>query len=200
MSKDSIYLGEKCFIDENFSSVLKSVKVVNQKDTNNQLLKKKCSSGVQRNHRKPITRLKYPGPYFCDHCEKICPSRPAMSSHLKFRHFKTGEFECKECPKVFRERFMLTNHVRACHLKIKPFACKICFYKTALEGGLKRHMKLVHGEKTPCPICGKLVTIVDLHIQTVHKEPKVSCKICFRNFKSSEILENHLKLKHKDAK
>lgn len=185
---------------ENYFSDLKPAAIYNKKIAVNQVQLKNDSKHVPKKVRKPITRLKYPGPYFCDHCEKISPSRPAMSSHLKFRHFKSGNFQCKECPKEFRENYLLTNHVNACHLKIKPFACNVCKYKSALEGSLKRHIKLMHGKKSSCPVCGKLVSNLEEHVKSVHSESRVVCGICCRNFKNSDSHERHVKLMHKDTK
>lgn len=69
---------------------------------------------------------------------------------------------------------------------------------------IKKHIEHVHGErKVTCKICGKLYTCLEnlkLHMR-YHDEPKYMCEIqnCGKRFHQKILLEHHM-LKHSEKK
>ncbi|KAK3790168.1 hypothetical protein RRG08_010786 [Elysia crispata] len=86
----------------------------------------------------------------------ILPVSEVMTSGsvLTGRSTESHQYLC-QCGKSFEKSAYLANHKRwACKLKEKKAQCEDCKSWFASEGGLRRHMRQVHGGIIRCEECG----------------------------------------------
>ena len=103
---------------------------------------------------------------------------------------------CNVCGKSLHKA-SLDMHMRRAHTNGPPekkYNCEICGKAFGYEDALKRHIRKTHGEKTPCPECGKKVRRLKLHIRDVHtpdQEKKLKCQDCGKGFDDTRRLDQH---------
>ena len=88
-------------------------------------------------------------------------------------------FKCDDCGKTFKRHTALGNHKRT-H---GDFKCKFCDKKFMIRGNLSRHER-VH---------------VFHEYHNSKQKPFFECEFCNGLFTSSQSLDSHLKLKHKEC-
>lgn len=132
------------------------------------------------------------GPFICDKCGSSFPTRTSFLSHISFHHGPISF--CDLCPRSFVRKTLLSVHMKKDHLKLRPFECHVCSHESSSRGNLKIHM-LLHGPKTECQICHKLVSNIKIHL-TNHV--KVQCSVCCK-FCSKASIIYHMKT-HRNRK
>ncbi|CAG9761221.1 unnamed protein product [Ceutorhynchus assimilis] len=125
--------------------------------------------------------------YICE----ICPDKSytqigGLILHMRKVHLKKPTCTCNYCGKQFYEKHYLETHIRQWHTGERPFSCEICGKAFSCNGTLLRHRKDSHGEKRPCPKCGKMYTEGELrkHLKRHKireegiKRKKYTCEYC----------------------
>jgi len=129
----------------------------------------------------------------CDKCEKIVQSLND-GRHKCGKPMKkplTEPIACNYCGKEFNSAGGIEYHVKTAHLK-ETAECPICF-KTYPKLGLAGHMT-IHKPKTACDFCGKLVSRMKEHLETMHKdesEMRFRCDLCGKGFSTNNKLRDH---------
>ena len=124
------------------------------------------SASSLRQHIRTIHQGQYK--FNCDRCDYGTDNYDCLTSHKARKHRvrqKTPNgrvivFACKKCKKEFDAPHLLRKHEtnQTCTRK-KTIPCPDCtrFYKT--KEGLQYHQEQQHkGKKSPCSICGKMVS------------------------------------------
>lgn len=114
----------------------------------------------------------------CDVCGKSVVTRAAVEEHLNL-HFKCPHLFCDLCPKSFRDKKGIQIHLTS-HLPEKPFTCKKCGFGTIYKHSLFLHRALHREERTECPLCHKMVTVLKTHMKRTHtrNDKQVQCELC----------------------
>ena len=129
----------------------------------------------------------------CEKCEKIVMDLAEghhKCSKLK-KHQPKGPFICKHCGVEFNSHGGMDYHVKAQHIK-EMVECPVCL-KTLPKLNFASHMA-VHKPKTPCNICGKLVSKMKDHMESMHvddSDMKARCDACGKGFPSDQKLRDH---------
>lgn len=130
------------------------------------------------------------GPYTCDYCGIISPSRTMFSRHLRCTHFHemtTCDLCGKSCGKI-----QLLAHMKKFHSRIGKQICKICGFRTLSPYALKDH-KISHGLMQKCPICNDFYENIERHIRSHSRKPrnKYKCHTC--GMIVSDVRRHHIK-------
>ena len=128
----------------------------------------------------------------CPKCDKIVqdPDGPHKCTREKPAQPK-GPFICQHCGKEFNTQGGRYCHISTAH-STETVQCHICaksFNKTAIYP----HM-LSHKPKEPCTICGKVVSKMRNHMETMHQnesEMKHRCDVCGRGFSTPQKMRDH---------
>ncbi|CAH1780664.1 unnamed protein product [Owenia fusiformis] len=86
--------------------------------------------------------------YSCSVCDKEFVSEPALNEHVARTHDPTspGMFKCSLCNAEFPSRSELDNHNTVQHSpSITGLKCPVCGVESDTEGGLMKHLQMVHG-------------------------------------------------------
>ncbi len=145
-------------------------------------------------------------PFKCDTCDKAFAQEAHFTVHKRIH---TGEkpFSCDTCGKTFTQRGSLTEHKRI-HTGEKPYSCELChtsyMYKLSLSahkksvGHLIKKLEIESSKNTVPPSastsfvdCGEADTSFFVACSEVPKKESFSCDVCFKIFKSKEILSIH---------
>ncbi|XP_076263449.1 uncharacterized protein LOC143198220 isoform X1 [Rhynchophorus ferrugineus] len=125
--------------------------------------------------------------YVCELCpDKAYTQIGGLILHRRKVHLKKPTCTCNYCGKQFYEKHYLETHIRQWHTGERPFSCEICGKSFSCNGTLLRHRKDSHGEKKPCPKCGKMYTEGELrkHLKRHKireegiKRKKYTCEYC----------------------
>ena len=124
------------------------------------------SASSLRQHIRTIQQGQYK--FKCDRCDYGTDNYDCLTSHKARKHRvrqktpkgKVIVYACKKCKKEFDAPHLLRKHEtnETCTRK-KTIPCPDCtrFYKT--KEGLQYHQEQQHkGKKSPCSICGKMVS------------------------------------------
>lgn len=149
----------------------------------------------------------------CDKCEEVFQSKILLRRHDIDNHYKGTTkrgtknrrrvYFCGLCDKEYEYKKYLDDHVRSFHKKERNRQCPIC-HRCFYHRDIKKHIEHVHGEKRiSCKVCGKLYTCLEnlkLHMR-YHEDPKFICNVgnCGKKF-HQKILWEHHKLKHSTEK
>lgn len=128
------------------------------------------------------------GPFICDNCGSRLSRRSSFLTHLAIYHSNVS-FSCDLCRRSFTRKGLLAIHMEKDHLKNNLFKCHVCLHNASGRQALKVHM-LLHGQKTECKICHKLVSNMYLHLRA---HVKLKCFIC------SKIYPKNQKSRHMKA-
>ena len=145
----------------------------------------------------------------CEKCEKIVQS--ITDGHHKcakpVKKPLAAPIVCNYCGKEFNSEGGISYHVKTVHLK-ETAECPICF-KTYPKAGLSGkgensefilyHLFLpghmaIHRPKTACDFCGKLVSRMREHMESMHQadsEMSYRCDLCGKGFPTSQKLRDH---------
>jgi hypothetical protein len=112
----------------------------------------------------------------CTLCEKRFVNKSALKNRIKQIHLsETPTYRI--CHKKYKD---LYYHVKYVHEKIRSYECSYCEKRFQTMKLMYNHVHSIHmGEKTNCPVCGKVLTIPSLneHVESEHKEQKKGVKI-----------------------
>lgn len=136
------------------------------------------------------TSTVHKGPYICDYCGTVTPSRALFSRHLRCTHFAkmiTCDLCGKSCSKIH-----LIGHLKKFHRRIGKQICKICGFRTLSPYALKDH-KISHGLMQKCPICNDFFENIKKHIRYHSRNPrnKYKCPTCEELV--TDVRTHHLK-------
>ena len=137
----------------------------------------------------------------CGHCCQTFEDKSEVSKHINSLHRtkkKQKEIVCDICGKTFTNETHLRTHLgsRGCKLLDLPtLQCQNCSFQTKNQAYLNKHIRTVH-ERSPCPICGKLVpkTRLKTHMTIFHTEDHAKpfqCKICGKGFATRLAFQEH---------
>ena len=103
----------------------------------------------------------------CHECKETLDTEEALGRHMILHH---PGVKCHECDEVFLNSLQLNRHIQSVHATQpeEPFACELC--------------GLVLGT----------FTILQEHINIVHKPEIKPCKYCEKILYSNETLEEHM--------
>ncbi|CAG9827899.1 unnamed protein product [Diabrotica balteata] len=134
---------------------------------------------------------------------KIClqqfKGKPSLNTQMKLH---TDEnLKCEYCSKQFTEKNQFQRHLLT-HKGKKPYQCDFCFRKFKVMSTLTIHLRTHIGDKPfECDICYEKFWENDQclkhkrkHIKKLHTEEKIlKCEKCFKECRSSLLLEKHLR-------
>ncbi|XP_063706343.1 transcription factor grauzone-like [Culicoides brevitarsis] len=154
------------------------------------LLVKRCLQSHMKTHQ-PRIKLQ------CDLCKKFLQSRKAMIYHMTQQHLpknpEKDQILCSICAKSFASMDRFNHHLRYHHDNTTG-KCPDCHIVMRLEN-LRVHRKRVHEiKKVSCPICFKEFKNNDRlrgHKIKVHVEPKFECDICQKKYKTKDKMQEH---------
>ncbi|EAA12990.4 AGAP011418-PA, partial [Anopheles gambiae str. PEST] len=137
-------------------------------------------------------------PFACQFCPKRFKSPNAHRTHELIH--KGVVFPCTMCDKTYTYKSLLNMH-RAKHNLGEYFECKICSKKFRHRGGLNGHLNRKHNEESNCtcplcPMCGKLVYDLPVHIVSHTKERKHVCPHCSMAYGRKTYLKMHVEAVH----
>ena len=133
-----------------------------------------------------------------------------MQKHYKFFHLKE-RYRCAHCTKSFGHKEELTYHLDLDHPEMvdRPFnfpcphpGCDLVF---SLSTSLRQHNERIHirkpQKKKPipskeCPICHKMVQMLDTHMAIHERRARVSCDYCDKSFLQKHGLRDHVRRVH----
>ena len=107
----------------------------------------------------------------CSKCKKCTPNLEAHTCYKKKKKpFQNAPqiYNCDECVVVKFSKHGITTHIQKVHRPGTLLQCKLC-PKLFMKDDLKKHM--TRGAcmvKPSCTICGKVVSKLTLHMETVH--------------------------------
>lgn len=133
----------------------------------------------------------------CDICKKFLQSRKAMLYHMTQQHLpknpNVDQILCNICAKSFTSKDRFNHHLRY-HHDDTTGKCPECNVVMRLEN-LRVHRKRVHEiKKVSCPICYKEFKNNDRlrgHKIKVHVEPKYECDVCQKKYKTKDKMQEH---------
>uniref|UniRef100_A0A336M9Z2 CSON013925 protein n=1 Tax=Culicoides sonorensis TaxID=179676 RepID=A0A336M9Z2_CULSO len=133
---------------------------------------------------------------FCPECG-IALVKRCLQSHLKI-HQPRVKLQCDICKKLLQSRKAMLYHMTQQHLPKNPnideILCNICAKSFATKDRFNHHFRYYHDETTgKCPDCDVVMRLENLrvHRKRVHEVKKVSCPICFKEFKNNDRLRGH---------
>ena len=143
-------------------------------------------------------------PNSCLKCLKPLSSFNEYAAHLKMhekeRKAKRKEVQCMSCEEKFLDEETMITHIKSFH-GIDRLQCPQCVFFTFKQGALRKHMTRMHpsSEQTfACNLCFKQFPTVRLkqnHVRKVHKE-KIKCTLCRRSFDSFSRYQLHAAENH----
>ena len=120
---------------------------------------------------------------------------------------KTGNIQkpCPNCGKKFHPA-SLTRHMRQCMgIKLKEngrsqmkktYICEMCSYTTYLPGNFKRHLRIVHRDKTGFKKCEKCKLLMNEAEYEGHKCVMFPCEICGKEYGTQWYRDFHIESVH----
>ncbi|XP_072792551.1 myc-associated zinc finger protein [Taeniopygia guttata] len=97
-------------------------------------------------------------PFQCPVCQQRFKRKDRMAAHVRSHQGHVHKpYACGHCGKSFSRPDHLNSHVRQVHSTERPFKCQRCEAAFATRDRLRAHSAR-HQEKSPCPVCGKLLS------------------------------------------
>lgn len=140
----------------------------------------------------------------CELCAFTTYVRSNLMRHKRV-HSDEKEFLCEICRTGFNSKRQLEFHF-AKHEELKPkctfYKCKYCDYKSVVLGSVKDHENYKHTKKVKhfCSECDYWTTtksVLRCHMYTHGVEKPLKCPQCEYRAIRPNVLETHLKNKHK---
>ena len=146
---------------------------------------------VKLNHYK-LVHLGYEQ---CKYCNKLFQAaRKHSCGMLKKPLKKKCLYMCKDCNFTFKTKQSLDNHMVEIHKTEDKIRCTLC-PKYFSKHYLKSHMtRGAHRIKKACSVCGKSVSKLKDHMETLHRndsEKRFQCDQCSKGFWHTGQLRNH---------
>ena len=146
---------------------------------------------VKLNHYK-LVHLGYEQ---CKYCNKLFQAaRKHSCGMLKKPLKKKCLYICKDCNFTFKTKQSLDNHMVENHKTEEKIGCTLC-PKYFSKHYLKSHMtRGAHRIKKACSVCGKSVSKLKDHMETLHRndsEKRFQCDQCSKGFWHTGQLRNH---------
>ena len=176
--------------------------------------KKFCKKQSLTSHEEKI-HLKLDSEIRCEYCQKTLLSKDGLKDHVKSFHLDENDFHCDQCDKSYSNKYRLNRHVTLLHqpypekLMTKCDICNMIIKKNSLWSHLQNHTEKTRSAKNvenyelllndsvvtdvqipnQCKICHKVVTHLQLHIKTLHKQcKKYSNKLSMKALVEKDIL------------
>ncbi|XP_041373672.1 uncharacterized protein LOC121386739 [Gigantopelta aegis] len=184
-----------------------------------------CEKSFKKVHQLISHQAVHKKPSFsCEVCQKDFSSKDALAHHKKVHlensnhsklvaidksKSKEQQHKCEICDKVFIRFVHLQEHLHT-HTGQKPNKCTSCGQGFCSRGGLRKHVRKCHKEKSPtvkrttqglckhiCDLCGKQFKQL-CHLK-VHKrihfgEKPYLCEYCGKRFLDSGIRNRHVRI------
>uniref|UniRef100_A0A6P7FXV1 Telomere zinc finger-associated protein-like isoform X2 n=1 Tax=Diabrotica virgifera virgifera TaxID=50390 RepID=A0A6P7FXV1_DIAVI len=133
--------------------------------------------------------------YICHVCGKQNSCQTSMNRHLA-SHLQNKPYTCNLCSFATKLETLLKVHISRKHSSEKCM-CNICENWFKSKFSLKRHQNRMHNpKKYRCNHCGKHFREkfnLTQHVQSKHSKQRVyECKICHREFYTTQHLKNHM--------
>ena len=128
----------------------------------------------------------------CDDCGKCYLTSEKLKFHKKHMHGPKN-FKCDNCSKYYVSQGDLNAHMKLSHGQ-QDENCPHCNKSFTVENRLLDHIKRVHTKPHRCNQCDKgygSTYLLEVHIQSAHKEKSKKCTLCSDMFSTSELLKNH---------
>ena len=128
----------------------------------------------------------------CDDCGKCYLTSDKLKFHKKHMHGPKN-FKCDNCSKYYVSQGDLNAHMKLSHGQ-QDENCPHCNRSFTVENRLLDHIKRVHTKPHRCNQCDKgygSTYLLEVHIQSAHKEKSKKCTLCSDMFSTSELLKNH---------
>ena len=138
---------------------------------------------------------------------KTEPTFDSNDHELRKRRSRNSKnkLKCDECMAKFQYLCLLNAHSYKTHKKAKVdyHKCDFCDHKLRnLKDVLIHIMKVHKGKNVPqCDICNKCFeckSLLEEHIEVIHKGKIPNCEICVKEFSSKKTLEEHEKAYHNE--
>ena len=145
--------------------------------------------------------------FTCDECPQVFSSKENLDIHKRCAHYCSSEGrneslsnkECGVCGQTFKSKVRLYKHEEMIHGKTR-FSCNDCYVVLDSVDSLKAHVILVHegperqsdiSRHINCSMTETCKPLVNIHTQSVHVEPNLTCDKCHQSFNSRENLSIH---------
>ncbi|XP_073831430.1 uncharacterized protein [Musca autumnalis] len=131
----------------------------------------------------------------CVHCHKVFKDNRILQQHLHNVH-NINIYTCQICQYRFHSERSLKLHITNVHEQKNLLLCTICVCKNKSLAELVAHMKTKHPDVQPfkCEMCDKVFPTEIYRENHMSVHTGLRCKICYKTFKSNEILVEHLKI------
>ncbi|XP_063705935.1 zinc finger protein draculin-like [Culicoides brevitarsis] len=149
--------------------------------------------------------------FHCRYCFGHFPN--SLKKHEAEHIVANGGLECHHCGKKFRIRNLIREHLRMVHFTDKSdpnrvrWTCDLCGRSYSEKASLRNHKRDKHSDnpkihqKVLCPLCGKAVRCVSVHIYHMHEQHDLlTCDLCQKQFKTKMTLKAHFQARHMEKK
>jgi len=136
----------------------------------------------------------------CKSCDYKSNRLGNLQKHVQTKHDNKTE-KCNICGNMYKN---LNNHIKVVHMGVRNFPCPSCDYRSINRVYLDTHIKNKHtdaDERQKCDVCGKMVKMLKVHIETMHgskreSSDRIPCTYCDYSAKCKSSLKSHIQHMH----
>ncbi|CAG0886599.1 unnamed protein product [Cyprideis torosa] len=134
----------------------------------------------------------------CLKCGLWFQSNMSLKLHNREIHMGRPLDRCSLCDKMCLGAWDLNRHMKEDHVQKRTEVCKVCGEAFQKRAVMLNHMKIVHGNKSKCVVCLKLVPNFQLKTHMGHhaSDKQYICHECGAPFIRSTLLRSHILMKH----